>query len=307
MTNHVRRVVVVLAICSCCIVGIIFHDGNIFVLSTNKISVDNVGTVVPIIMYHNISNHNPSKFVVTPKQLEQDLSYIKDMGFNPIFASDIVNYVQNSVPLPPKPIVLTFDDGYRNLYQFVMPLIQQYQFKIVVNIIGKQTEQHLDDRFGKPANAHLDYIQLREMVDSELVEIGCHTYDMHKWGTRRGIAMKRGESIDDYKKALKQDNDKYIQAVNDKLDIVSTTFAFPFGRYSNTAKQELASMGYNVAFTCIYNINCINQDTDLMELNRFNRPSGPSSREFFDAIQSVIDDTSGNPINEVLKYKWWKE
>lgn len=89
---------------------------------------------VPILMYHHIekaprrSDAIRQDLSVSPKKFEQQLRYLREEGYESITLNDLALHVTVGKPLPPKPIILTFDDGYRNAYTNAFPLLKKYSF-----------------------------------------------------------------------------------------------------------------------------------------------------------------------------------
>jgi len=89
---------------------------------------------IPILMYHYISELPPDADVyrrdltVRPEVFEAQLQYLKDAGYHTIYLSDIYDALTVGKPLPERPIVLTFDDGYKDALTHAMPLLQAYGF-----------------------------------------------------------------------------------------------------------------------------------------------------------------------------------
>ena len=98
------------------------------------------GIKVPIIMYHSILNTRTGTYIVSPEQLEKDLKYISEKGYTTITMTDLINYVYDDGKLPKKPIILTFDDGYYNNYTYLLPLLEKYDMKAVISIVGDFTD-----------------------------------------------------------------------------------------------------------------------------------------------------------------------
>lgn len=74
------------------------------------------GVCLPILMYHDITA-NPLEagdYALTADQLEEDLRALKDNGWTPVSVSEVLRYVLEGGPLPDKPVLLVFDDGYRS-------------------------------------------------------------------------------------------------------------------------------------------------------------------------------------------------
>jgi peptidoglycan/xylan/chitin deacetylase (PgdA/CDA1 family) len=65
--------------------------------------------VLPILMYHDVSCENPGKDVVTPEELRADLIWLREEGYTPVTMAQVIACADGISPLPPKPIVLSFD------------------------------------------------------------------------------------------------------------------------------------------------------------------------------------------------------
>lgn len=108
---------------------------------------------VPVLMYHYIAvpPANADKYrldlSVTPANFEAQLKYLKANGFTAISLADLHDHLSQGKPLPPKPIVLTFDDGYRNIYTDAFPLLKKYgmvgTFFIVTDFINYKDPAYL--------------------------------------------------------------------------------------------------------------------------------------------------------------------
>lgn len=83
-------------------------------------------------MYHYISEAPPGADVyrrdlsINPENLKEQLAYLRREGFFSITLSQLVYHLTLGQPLPPKPVILTFDDGYRDNYVNAFPLLQRY-------------------------------------------------------------------------------------------------------------------------------------------------------------------------------------
>ncbi len=89
---------------------------------------------VPILMYHYISQAPAGAdavrrdLSVSPELFQQHLEFLRERGYTSISLEDLTLALQIGQPLPDKPIVLTFDDGYRDHYEHAFPLLQAYGF-----------------------------------------------------------------------------------------------------------------------------------------------------------------------------------
>jgi len=89
---------------------------------------------VPVLMYHYISELPPDAdtyrhdLTVIPARFEEQLQYLQAQGYQSLLLADIYETLTTGKPLPEKPIVLTFDDGYKDAYTDALPLLQKYGF-----------------------------------------------------------------------------------------------------------------------------------------------------------------------------------
>lgn len=240
---------------------------------------------VPIIMYHSILKDpaRSNKYTITPAVLEEDLKYIKANGYETITISDLISYVYADKPLPPKPIILTFDDGHYNNYGYLYPLLEKYDMKVVISIVGSYT-----DKFSETDEANLNYSYLRwkdinELISSGRVEFQNHTYNLHdNTHGRIGAKKKKGESDDEYKKILEEDINKLQNEFKENTGYVPTCFTYPFGSISNSSLDIIKELGFKASLSCEEGINKITKNPNsLYLLKRYNRPSYVSTYNIF--------------------------
>lgn len=92
---------------------------------------------VPILMYHYIGNNpNPKDLArntlsVSPGKFEEQMSYLSSHGYTPITLDTLYGIFNHQTSPPPKPIVLTFDDGYIDFYTTAYPILRKYNFHAV--------------------------------------------------------------------------------------------------------------------------------------------------------------------------------
>jgi len=233
---------------------------------------------VPSVMYHLVINDRAKsgEYVITPDEFETDIIYFKNLGYTPVFVSEVAEYANGIGELPPKPILITFDDGYYNNYLNVFPIAAKYKVKINIALIGKYTRQYSESGEISEIYTHLTYDHIKEMKDSGLVEFGNHSYDLHKiTALRRGVQKAGLESDDEYKTVLKDDFLNIHCDIKNKCDIEMKYFAYPYGFVSKEAERILRDMGYSAFLTCNEGENVIVKGSgSLSEIKRYNRPSG---------------------------------
>lgn len=116
---------------------------------------------VPILMYHYISNPPPGAdryrldLSVRPPMFEAHLQYLRHAGYETVSLSDLILHLTQGHPLPPRPIVLTFDDGYRDAYEEAFPMLLRYGFRGTFFVLTGRADA------GDPR--YLSWEQIREM------------------------------------------------------------------------------------------------------------------------------------------------
>ena len=120
------------------------------------------GYSVPVLMYHGVGDdlRPGAELVVRTEALDEQLALLRERGYTPIWFEDLKHVDQIE-----KPILLTFDDGYLDNYTELFPLLLKYRMKATLFLVSG----YLD-------NPHtVGAAEIREMLDSGLVSIQCHT------------------------------------------------------------------------------------------------------------------------------------
>jgi len=129
---------------------------------------------VPILMYHYVSELPPDAdryrvdLTVLPENFRAQLQYLADAGYHPITLADLYLHFTQGYPLPDKPIVLTFDDGYRDAYEVVFPMLLDYGFPGTFFVLATPTHFESPD--------YMTWAQMKEMADAGM-EIQAHGRD----------------------------------------------------------------------------------------------------------------------------------
>ena len=212
---------------------------------------------VPVLMYHDLAEEGESSVTVSPERFEEHLRALAQAGYTAVTLEELSAYVNQGAPLPEKPVVITFDDGYLSNYQYAYPLLVKYQMPATIFAIGcgvGQTEHYKDTQY--PITPRFSYEQGAEMVGSGLVSVQSHTFDMHQWPdfetgrARENILRWEDESEEDYRAALSAD----CQAVREAFtggfgEETVNALAFPSGQWDCLAQVVLLENGFDLTFT----------------------------------------------------------
>ncbi len=247
--------------------------------------------LLPIVMYHEINYTKLGKDIISPWDFESDLKYLRDEGYTAITMRELIDYYEGGASLPPKPIIISFDDGYLSNYNYVLPLLEKYDSKIVFSIIVKETENFTETPNYKLDFAHVTWPQVNEMLASGRVEIQNHTYNLHRiTKSLYGSAQKNGESFSDYEQRLEEDLSKAQNEIFRMTGMTPTTFTYPYGKFNDNTDIILKNMGFKATLSCIYGINVITPDNPdgLYHLKRVCRSHNePLGRLLDEAYKTV--------------------
>lgn len=184
---------------------------------------------VPVMMYHDILPEKQVFFDVTPEEFEQHLELIRQKGLTPISLDQLVSHLRTGLPLPEKPILLTFDDGYVGHYQYVYPLLKKYKYPAVFSIYTAKVGK-------KIGRSSLTWEQIREMAADPLVTIASHSVS-HK--VLPGLSAQQLQ-------AELEESKRILEA---ELALPIRYFTYPEGKYDAQALEAVKAAGYTAALT----------------------------------------------------------
>lgn len=185
---------------------------------------------VPVLCYHQVRHYTPADgreargITVTPENFTAQMKMLADKGFQTILPNDLYAFYTTGKALPPKPVIISFDDNTASQFIQALPVLNRYHFKAVFFVmtvsIGKSN--------------YLSEAQLRQLY-KEGHEIGAHTWD-HK-NVKKYTAADWKTQLDRPLKTLENITGKPIRY-----------FAFPYGSWHKEAILQLESRDIRMAF-----------------------------------------------------------
>jgi peptidoglycan/xylan/chitin deacetylase (PgdA/CDA1 family) len=161
---------------------------------------------VPILEYHYIrvvtdpNDRLGFNLSVTPTDFRQQMDWLQRNGYHPVDLNDLRAYFQNQTPLPSRPVVLTFDDGYIDFYTTAWPILQAHGFKAVSYVVPgfwgntryMSASQIVDiDRAGIEIAAHT-------MTHADLSKAGAADLVLQVKGSREALEKNVGHPVLDF-------------------------------------------------------------------------------------------------------------
>ncbi len=239
---------------------------------------------LPIVMYHHISPRSRSwnEYVVSIDEFRSDMEYLYENGWDSISVKELLAWQRGEFDMPDKPMMISFDDGFSSVAEYAEPIMKEYGFVGVAAIIGSVCERYSESGEYDPEWSDLSWEAAAEMAERGVLEVQCHTWDLHSMDNVLGCAKRYGESLGAYRRRLSTDLSKFLSACERNDVGITYTIAYPFGAYDENTTDIVRDMGFEAAFTCTEKINILTGDADeLYDLGRFNRPHGISSEKFF--------------------------
>jgi peptidoglycan/xylan/chitin deacetylase (PgdA/CDA1 family) len=132
----------------------------------------------PILCYHQVVpwpllGRPPLKpgLIVPLRRFRWQMALLRAWGYTGVSLRQWIDGAQGKGPLPRKPIILTFDDGYYGVHEYALPVLRRAGFTASVYIVA---EDLTDAAPGNRAYFTLDRGRLRDLIDAGF-EIGCHS------------------------------------------------------------------------------------------------------------------------------------
>lgn len=235
----------------------------------NSCSRDRNPNEFTIFSYHEIADKSEtldSTYAVSATDFEAQMKWLIDNGYHFIKIDDIINYRKYQKPLPSKAVLITFDDGYQSVYANAFPIIKKYQIPTLIALVGSWLQSsdkvdfdgHMIDR-----SKFLSQKEIQEMVASGLVEIGSHSYFLHRGilgnpeGNMEPATITRQWLSD---KAVYEDDKGYRQRIYNDLktnnDFLKKytgqkprVMVWPYGEYNMEVRKIAESLGMPVGLT----------------------------------------------------------
>lgn len=251
--------------------------------------------LVPVAMYHSVTDagDSPGQYVISPSMLESDLQYLSERGYTTVTVNDLIAYVTQGTPLPSRPVMLTFDDGYYNNYRNAYPLLKKYDMRAVLSPVGTLTEQfsETDDPKEHEAWSYCTRAELKEMADSGVIELQNHSYAFHELEPRRGCLRKSGEDAEAYRAIFLRDT-RQAQELFAAMGVAAPTcYTYPYGALNEETEAMLSECGLSASLSCEEGIASIVRDPAcLRRIRRFNRDGRVTSERFWSGLLEQTEE-----------------
>ncbi len=221
---------------------------------------------VPILMYHYLSVPPPGSdairqgLSVGPDVFRAQLITLREHGYTSISMTDLAYAIDMGTPLPPKPVVITFDDGYRDNYENAFPILKEEGFTATFFVFTNVIEER--------NTTYMTWEMLVEMQQAGM-EIGSHTLSHLDLSGRTEARIR--QELSNSRELLQQ-----------RLGVEIRTLAYPYGGYDSGVAELARQSGYWIAVTT--KGGTIHGQNDIMTATRVRVQGGMFPGRLLDAM-----------------------
>ena len=237
-----------------------------------QVTVQDDPRTVMVLNYHKVVDEHMS-LSVPLADFEQHMKWLKEYGYTSITPEELYEFIVNGSELPEKPVLITFDDGYKDNYTNAYPIMKKYGFTGTIFVVTG---------FLGVYDNYMTWEQAKELADNGF-SIESHTYS-HKSMTEA--------SDEEISKELTKSRD----TIKNKLGIDADFMAYPTGTYNLHIAELVQKAGYKGAFTIKY--DNVSRESNVYALERvpiFHTEN--TNKDFLERIQYL-------PL--IYKYGWVK-
>lgn len=202
--------------------------------------------LLPTFLYHHIQSHESAvekkqtALTVYTDIFKEQMEYLKSKGYNVVSMQDLINFFDSGTPIPPKSILLTFDDGYQDFYTDAYPILSALGFRSTMFTVT-----------GLVNNS--DYLIWDEIASMN----GLALFGNHTWSHK---SLPSADTSVQQKEISLADSQLTEHGLNSPK-----VFAYPYGGYTPFAESYIKSLGYKIAFGTV-------PGSVLCKKQRFNLP-----------------------------------
>ena len=213
---------------------------------------------IPVLMYHKVSPGKKEKYRISPERFASQMEYLSGKGYQTISPDDLLEFV-NPAParrgeikeekvLPNRPVLIAFDDGYKDNFTYAYPILKRYDFRATIFLVTRYMGKK--NGWCKGGEEMLSRKEIEEMR-REGFSFGSHTHT--------------------HPNLLELSRDKVLSEIRDSKRILEERlgepikfFAYPYGKFNSQIRDMVKEAGYLGAFSTLPGKNAKNEDPFLL-------------------------------------------
>lgn len=260
-----------------------------------------------MLVFHSVleQGERGNRAVISTAELERTFQAMREKDYHPISLRQMHAFLEGRGSVPQRAVLLTFDDGYRDLAINVLPLTQKYHYPAVAFPVMKwfqpyrRPDQDRDPEL--PFRPHLSTAEWTLLLGSGLWDAGGHSYDGH-WripaaGGKEGpflttrqwlVDLGREETTGEYRARVWQDILLTRQALQEAGREPPFSFAYPYGARSVELERLLQEAGFRYLYTLEPGLNRAGQDP--ARIRRFS--AGVTAEENLSILEKAFTEAA---------------
>ncbi len=218
------------------------RNGIICILKEKR---DLMGECVPVLAYHGMvpsdikagDTFKDNKWIDDIEGFEKQMEYLKDNGWTTLSLDEFYQWHEGKLEIPEKSCLITFDDGYYEMYYTVYPILKKYDFNATCFIVGAYTP-NVTFAYNPKQRASIGWDKVKEIQkEYPKLEFESHSYNLHGFdeaGNEPWVTASYEMLKDDF----------------DKMDEYGFTYmAYPYGGYNDVMLDAIKTSNIKMAFT----------------------------------------------------------
>ncbi|QWR77735.1 polysaccharide deacetylase family protein [Candidatus Magnetomonas plexicatena] len=231
-------------------------------------------SAIPILMYHhvNVLTENSEKgsdfITVDVNVFERQMAFLKREGYTTLTTTDFLE-IRKTGKVPPRPVIITFDDGWLDNWVYAYPILKLLKLKavffvITAHIASAGLRKRIDEGFTGRIPTHKECVEiiktssgdvmmsweeLRQMELSGLIDVQSHTHTHHRW-----------DAEPDMLESLYRDIASSRAAIEEHLNKNCTALCWPWGIYTEDYIKTAEKAGFSILFTTEKGTNTVTSD-----------------------------------------------
>ena len=206
------------------------------------LAVAQVPARIPVLMYHSVCRQPTPEtrdLSVHPIEFEQQLAVLGDLGFTAVTMAGLVDHWRRTAtgaepaPLPERTVVLTFDDGYADFHEVVLPLLEHHRTTATLYVTTGWLADAGKQRAGRALAPMLNWSQLAEIA-AQGVEVGGHSHSHAQLDQLSPPQLLEELTVNQ-------------SLLEQRLQRTVATFGYPYGYSSARVRRAVHACGYSGA------------------------------------------------------------
>jgi peptidoglycan/xylan/chitin deacetylase (PgdA/CDA1 family) len=244
---------------------------------------------IPILLYHSVREH-PAPLLrdwsVSPATFEEHVTALAATGHTALTVSELTDALDSRTPLPARPVVITFDDGFDDVHGAALPALRAGGLTATVYVStayvgGSSTWLGPDGR-----QPMMDWTQVRDLVDAG-IEIGAHAH--------HHVALDELSDDRAYHEVVTSRD-----VLADRLGTPIRSFAYPHGYHDRRTRRIVQASGFTSASAVKHAVS--HSDDDRFGLARIIVPRTARA----DDLLALMSDLPVAPVRERPRTRAWR-